>query len=102
MSKEKHNSSFYNFVMRSDGAVSLLVVLLGFFVATILVVCVGRNPSGMYKAIVQVVTGWNIDKGVWNVRYIGEWLNYSIPYILCGFAMAFAEKQKFVIAVISS
>ena len=92
MSKEKHNSSFYNFVMRSDGAVSLLVVLLGFFVATILVVCVGRNPSGMYKAIVQVVTGWNIDKGVWNVRYIGEWLNYSIPYILCGFAMAFAGR----------
>lgn len=91
-SDNKKHSWFYNLVMKSDGFVSLLVVLLGFLVATILVLCVGRNPAGMYKSILQSMTGWNVDKGTWNIRYVGEWLNYSIPYIMCGFAMAFAGR----------
>ena len=85
-------SAAVSFIQKSEGAVSVIVVLLGFLVATLLILCVGRNPAGMYKAIVQVVTGWNIDRGSWNVRYVGEWLNYSIPYILCGFSMAFAAR----------
>ena len=85
-------SAVSRLLFRSDGAVSVAVVLLGFAVATLLVLCVGRNPAGMYKAIVQVVTGWNIDRGTWNIRYVGEWLNYSIPYVLCGFSMAFAAR----------
>ncbi len=89
---EKKKSWLYNFLMRSDAGVSVIVVLLGFLVATFLVICVGRSPAGMYKAIVQSVSGWNIDKGTWNIRYVGEWFNYSIPYILCGFAMAFAGR----------
>ncbi len=88
----KKENWFYNLIMKSDAAVSVIVVLLGFLVATILVLCVGRNPLGMYKSILQVVTGWNIDRGVWNIRYVGEWINYSIPYIFCGFAMAFAGR----------
>lgn len=83
---------FYNFLMKNDAAVSGIVVLLGFLVATILVLLVGRNPAGMYKSILQVVTGWNIDRGTWNVRYVGDWLTYSIPYIMCGFSMAFAAR----------
>ncbi|MBQ7613028.1 MAG: ABC transporter permease [Spirochaetaceae bacterium] len=79
-------------LLKNEGFISVAVVLLGFFVATILVICVGRNPLGMYKAILQVLTGWNIDRGVWNIRYVGEFLNYSVPYILCGFAMAFAGR----------
>jgi simple sugar transport system permease protein len=76
----------------SDALVSAAVVLLGFLVATILVIAVGRSPGGMYSAIVQVLSGWDLRRGVWNVRYIGEWLVMSMPLILCGFSMAFAAR----------
>ena len=35
----------------SDGATSVLVVLMGFLVGTILVALVGKNPLNMYKAL---------------------------------------------------
>ncbi len=80
-------------LLGSDGAISVMVVLLGFLCGTILILLVGRNPLGMYKAIFQVVTGYNIDRGVWNIRYVGEWLAQSMPFILCGLAMAFAARS---------
>jgi simple sugar transport system permease protein len=76
----------------SEGLVSIAVVLLGFLVATILIIIVGRNPGGMYSAIVQVVSGLDLRRGTVNVRYVGEWLVSSIPLILCGFSMAFAAR----------
>jgi simple sugar transport system permease protein len=47
----------------------------------------------MYSAIVQVVTGFDLRRGVFNARYIGEWLVSSMPLILCGFSMAFAARS---------
>ena len=79
-------------LMTSDGAISVMVVLLGFLCGTILILPVGRNPVGMYKAILQVLTGFNIDRQRFYVRYIGEWLAQSMPFILCGLSMAFAAK----------
>ncbi len=76
----------------SNGLVSVAVVLLGFLVGTVLIAVVGRNPAGMYSAIVQVLTGWDLRRGVWNARYIGEWLVMSMPLILCGLSMAFAGR----------
>ncbi len=87
--KKSEKFSFSNFLMKSDGAVSVLVVILGFLCANILVMLVGRNPSGIYKSILQVVTGLNVNNGKWNIRYVGEWLNYSVPFVLCGLCMAF-------------
>lgn len=89
---KKERRSLVRLLIESDGAISVLVVLLGFLCGTILVLCVGRNPGNMYKAILQGCTGWNIDRGTWNIRYVGEWLNYSVPFILCGLAMAFAAR----------
>jgi simple sugar transport system permease protein len=77
---------------RSDGLVSVAVVLLGFLVGTLLILVVGRNPSGMYQAILQVLTGLDLRRGTVNVRYIGEWLVMSMPLILCGLSMAFAAR----------
>jgi simple sugar transport system permease protein len=77
---------------RSDGMVSAAVVLLGFFVATILILLVGRNPGGMYQAILQVLTGWDLRRGTHNLRYVGEWLVASMPLILCGLSMGFAAR----------
>lgn len=90
MSKEK--VAIKKSLLQSDGAVSVLVVLLGFLCGTILVLCVGRNPLNMFKALLQSCTGYNANRGVWNIRYVGEWLNYSVPFILCGLSMAFAAR----------
>ena len=89
---KKKPLSFYNFLIKSDAAISVLVIILGFLFATILIALVGRNPGGMYKALFQSMTGFNLNNGKWNPRYIGEWLNYSVPFIFCGFAMAFASR----------
>jgi simple sugar transport system permease protein len=77
---------------RSNGVISVAVVLLGFLVATILIILVGRNPGGMYQAILQVVTGWDLRRGTQNMRYVGEWLVSSMPLILCGLSMGFAAR----------
>jgi simple sugar transport system permease protein len=76
----------------SDGLVSAAVVLLGFLVATLLIILVGRHPGGMYSSILQVLSGWDLRRGTQNMRYVGEWLVSSIPLILCGFSMAFAAR----------
>lgn len=88
----KRRGGLAGLLLRSDGAVSVLVVALGFLCGTILVALAGRDPLSMYKAILQSLTGYNIDRGVWNIRYVGEWLNLSVPYIFCGLAMAFASR----------
>jgi len=74
------------------GLVSVFVVLLGFLCGTLLVASVGRNPADMYSAIAQVLSGWDLRRGVWNARYIGEWLVMSTPLVLCGLSMAFAAR----------
>lgn len=79
-------------LLQSDGSVSVLVVLLGFLCGTILVALVGKNPLNMYKAILQSFSGYNVDNGRMNIRYIGETLNYSVPFILCGLSMGFAKR----------
>ncbi|MBQ9237775.1 MAG: ABC transporter permease [Treponema sp.] len=86
------NKRTWSRILQSEGATSVLVVLLGFFCATVLVLCVGRNPLGIYKALLQVVTGFNVNSGRWNIRYVGEWLTYSVPFVLCGLSMAFAGR----------
>ncbi|MBO7122098.1 MAG: ABC transporter permease [Treponema sp.] len=89
---QKKPLSVYNSLIKSDAAISVLVIILGFLFATILIALVGRNPGGMYKALFQSMTGFNLNNGKWNPRYIGEWLNYSVPFVFCGFAMAFASR----------
>ena len=76
----------------SNGALSVLVVLLGFVCGTLIVLAVGRNPSGMYLALVQTLTGFNATSNVWNSRYVGEWLTASMPLILTGMSMGFAAR----------
>ncbi len=76
-----------------DGVTSVIAVVLGFLTATILLIAIGKNPSGMYDAILQVVSGFDSRFGTWNVRYIGEWLVSSVPLILCGLSMGFASRS---------
>lgn len=79
-------------ILESNKATSILVVILGFAVGTALVALVGRNPAGMYSSMLQTLTGLDVTRGTWNVRYVGEWLTASLPLILCGLSMAFAAR----------
>ncbi len=92
MKKGKPVHNIAQLLQTSDGAISVLVVLLGFLCSTIIILLSGRNPLGLYKAILQVLSGYSIDRGVWNIRYVGEFLATSVPYILCGLSMAFAAR----------
>jgi general nucleoside transport system permease protein len=79
----------------SDALVSAAVVVLGFLAATLIIIAIGRNPAGMYEAILQAVTGISRGRGNvwrWNPRYTGEWLVASVPLILCGLSMGFAAR----------
>ncbi|MEI6876931.1 MAG: ABC transporter permease, partial [Spirochaetota bacterium] len=76
----------------SNGALSTLIVILGFACGTAIILAVGRNPIGMYLALLQTLTGFNATTGVWNARYIGEWITASMPLILCGLSMGFAAR----------
>jgi simple sugar transport system permease protein len=76
-----------------SGLVSVAAVLSGFLAATLILFLIGRNPAGMYQAILQVVTGFDSRRGTWNLRYVGEWLVSSIPLILCGLSMGFAARS---------
>jgi len=76
----------------SNAVVSVVVVFFGFLVATLILIIIGRNPSGMYQAILQVVTGFDSRRGTWNARYVGEWLVMSMPLILCGLSMGFSAR----------
>ncbi|MCX7023367.1 MAG: ABC transporter permease [Spirochaetes bacterium] len=78
--------------VESRAAVSVLVVALGFACGTVLVLAVGRNPAGMYAGILQTLSGWDLTRGTWNARYIGEWIATSMPLVLCGLSMAFAAR----------
>jgi len=77
----------------SNAATSAIVVFLGFFIATILLLIIGRHPSGMYQAILQVVSGFDSRRGTWNIRYVGEWFVVSMPLILCGLSMGFSARS---------
>lgn len=79
-------------VLASSKATSVIVVVLGFLVGTLLIVVVGKNPAGMYTALLQTLTGFDLTRGTWNIRYVGEWLTASLPLILCGLSMAFAAR----------
>lgn len=94
MKKKENNEnvSLLESLLSNNAFVSILVVLMGFLVGTILVALVGKNPANMYKAVFQALTGYNIDKHRFYVRYIGETLNYMVPFVLCGYSMAFAAR----------
>ncbi len=89
---EQIKKSALNAFIASDGAISVLVVVLGFLCGTILIWIVGRNPGNMYASLLQTLTGYDVLRGTWNSRYIGEWLTASLPLVLCGLAMGFPAR----------
>lgn len=85
-------NNFIDWFLDNDGATSIAVVILGFLAGVILLLCIGKNPSGFFQSIGQSIIGKARKGGGWNFRNIGETLAFSIPYILCGLSMAFAKR----------
>jgi simple sugar transport system permease protein len=79
-------------LIASDGWMSVFVVILGFVCGTIIVLAVGKNPLNMFAGLLQSLTGWDATRGVWNIRYVGEWLAIATPLMLCGLSMGFAAR----------
>jgi simple sugar transport system permease protein len=92
MKREKKSNGGVGRFLANPGVISVSVVLLGFLCGTLLIVAVGKKPSGMYTALLQTLTGFDITRGTWNPRYIGEWLTASMPLILTGLSMGFAAR----------
>ncbi len=92
MKREKNRKGGVGGILANPGVISVSVVILGFLFGTLLIVAVGKKPSGMYTALLQTLTGFDITRGIWNPRYIGEWLTASMPLILSGLSMGFAAR----------
>ena len=92
MKKQREKQPFTDWFLDSNGATSLAVVLLGFLAGIILLLLIGKNPMGMFRAIVQSMIGKASKSGGWNFRNVGETLAFSVPYILCGLSMGFAAR----------
>jgi simple sugar transport system permease protein len=87
MKTKTKNKAFIDRLLDSNIMISVLVVVLGFLVGTILIILVGKNPANMFSSIFDSMFGIAKRDGTWNFRYVGETLAYSLPYILCGLAM---------------
>ena len=76
--------------------VPITAVLMGFTVGIIIMLVTGRNPLDIFTSLIKATIGLdfkNIFDGtgkVFNPRYIGEWLVFSMPIILTGLSVAFA------------
>lgn len=93
MSKEKKEKvAFIDWFLDNTAATSVAVVILGFLAGVILLLCIGKNPSGLFVAVKQSIIGKAAKNGGWNFRNVGETLAFSIPFVLCGLSMAFANR----------
>ncbi|NIZ46495.1 ABC transporter permease [Entomospira nematocerorum] len=96
---KKVNSSklvqFVDFSIKNEFIMSVYVILLGFFLSTVLLYLVGLKPSVMYNTIVQTITGYDFSKYRFNARYIGTWLTNSMPLILTGLSFNIALRSGF-------
>ncbi len=84
--------SFIDWFLSSNGATSVAVVILGFLAGVILLLLIGKNPVGLFTSIGQSMFGKMSKTGAWNFRNAGETLAFTIPYVLCGLSMAFANR----------
>ena len=92
LEKKKEKVPFIDWFLSSNGATSVAVVILGFLAGVILLLCIGKSPAGLFKAIGQSMFGKAGKNGSWNFRTVGDTLMFSVPYVLCGLSMAFANR----------
>lgn len=75
---------------RSHLVISLVSVLASFLVAIIVMLITGLNPMRFFIALIRTFSGYDILRGNFNPRYIGEFLQVAMPLILTGLSVGFA------------
>ncbi len=71
-------------------ALAGIAVGLGFLLGTLILLCTGRNPLHMLRALFMGVSGINLARGSFNPRYIGEFAVQVLPILLTGLSVGFA------------
>ena len=78
----------------SSRTISLLAVLLGLLLASLLLLVTGKNPLDMFSALLCSLTGFDLSapqKG-FNLMYPLNWLLNCLPVMLTGLSVAFAYR----------
>jgi len=75
--------------------IPLIAIVLGFIAGIFIMLLTGINPIKLFISMIRGTLGINIEKigtgkTVFNPRYIGEYLVFSMPIILTGLSVAFA------------
>jgi simple sugar transport system permease protein len=70
--------------------VPVLAVLFGFLLGALILVATGKSPLAMFAAMLQGVSGWNLEQHSFNSRHIGEFIAQTLPIILTGLSVGFA------------
>lgn len=76
----------------SQLTLSLLSVLASFVVAVIVMLLTGINPLSFFVSIIRTMTGLDVRTMDFNPRYVGEFIQISLPIILAALAVGFAFK----------
>ncbi|WP_459129992.1 ABC transporter permease [Guggenheimella bovis] len=69
---------------------SMIAILLAFIIASFVMVLTGINPINFFIAIIRTISGYDLQTGNFNPRYIGEFVQMSLPIILAGLSVGFA------------
>lgn len=70
--------------------ISLIAIGLSFVIASIVLILTGIDPLKFFTSLIRTITGVDVVGGRFNPRYIGEFIQISLPIILTGMSVGFA------------
>ncbi len=90
--------AFKKFISDEDNSkwvVPIVAVLMGFLLGIFIMLITGRDPLDIFRALLRATAGIDVSfigtgKKIFNARYVGEFLVFSMPVILTGLSVAFA------------
>lgn len=75
---------------------AMIAILLSFLVAAVVMIATGIQPKGFFDALLRTMTGLDFSKAgtaqFFRPRYVGEFIQVSLPLILCGLSIGFAYR----------
>lgn len=75
---------------------AVIAIILSFVVASVVMWITGINPQNFFSALFRTLTGLDLgkigEKGFFKPRYVGEFLQTSMPLILAALGVGFANR----------
>ncbi len=73
--------------------ISLLAVFIGILLGVVILIASGHSPMILFNALLRGTFGINLTMGTGlNLRYLGEFIVFSMPIILTGLSVGFAYR----------